>query len=133
AHPRVGAASPDDRAVPLTPLGLRVRAGRDAAGREGGAHAVVDEALVAGPAAPLPWTTSAVVEGARTDAWVPLRVHGRPVAVVQKEGGGTLAVLASDELFDNASLLDPDRALVAFRLIEHVRANAKLAFAHSLN
>jgi hypothetical protein len=41
--------------------------------------------------------------------------------------------VASDELFDNASMVQPERALVALRLMEYVRTPGAVAFDESLN
>jgi uncharacterized protein DUF4350 len=119
----VFAARRDDPAVSLGPFGLRIRPGEDT-----GASLVLDEALMPAPGAPIEWESGAWIDGGQPGAWVPIRSGSRPVAVFQKVGQGLLVAVASDELFENAWIVNRERGLVAIRLLEKARRSAGAVF-----
>lgn len=132
-HLLVFAAREDDPAGDLGAFGLRLRPERVSATAEDAAKGLdIDEALPR-PGKPMAWRGSAWIEGARSDAWVGARFRGLPVIVAQPVGRGMVVAIASDEIFDNVSMLDPGRALLAYRLLERVRPPGALVFDESLN
>ena len=64
------------------------------------------------------WKSNGEIE-TDTDDWdVLLTVDGKPQIVRREFGLGTFVLVASDEIFSNGALLEPDRAVLAYRILE---------------
>lgn len=62
-----------------------------------------------------------------------LSVNGHPRVATRKHGFGSVVVCSSDNLFSNFAMLDKDRALLAYRVVEAGSIKTPIAFDESLN
>lgn len=81
------------------------------------------------------WRSNAWLEFDDPDEWTVLvTADGRPqVAVTEYEYGGSFVICASDEVFSNAAMTDPDQALLAFRILEQAPSLGITYFDETLN
>lgn len=79
------------------------------------------------------WIGSGHLELASAHAEVLLTVDDQPCVVRQSYGSGAIVVCSSDEIFSNVSMLDANRALLAYRIVERVRLQTPIVFDESLN
>jgi hypothetical protein len=147
-HTLVFVARMDDPAADLGPFGIKVvpRLGsREAEGDEEEA----DRAPIERPNAPgessrlevdpelasgtFDWPSRGWVEASDDNSWTAVRLDGLPQLVYRPIEGGLVVVGASDYLFTNGALVDPDNGLLAFRVLERAAADGALYFNESLN
>jgi len=64
------------------------------------------------------WKSNAEIETDTNDWEVLLTVDGQPQVVRREFGLGTFVLVASDEIFSNGAMLEADRALLAYRILE---------------
>ena len=79
------------------------------------------------------WIGSGHLNLSSATAEVLLTVDDQPCVVRQTYGLGAIVVCSSDEIFSNASMLDPNRALLAYRIVERVRLQSPIVIDESLN
>jgi hypothetical protein len=81
----------------------------------------------------VPWRSSGRIE-MEEDEWdVLVEADSAPQAVRRKLGRGTFTLIASDDIFSNGAMLDPDKALLAWRLLETASTDGSTIFDESLN
>jgi hypothetical protein len=79
------------------------------------------------------WRSSGRIEMAE-DTWdVLVEVDSSPQAVQRKFGRGTFTLIASDDIFNNGAMTSPDRALLAWRLLESAATDGTTMFDETLN
>src|SRR5690606_28775721 len=66
------------------------------------------------------WQTSGRLEFDREQWEVLLTVEGKPQVIRRDLGDGEVMFVATDDPFSNAAMLDPDQALLAYRVLEAV-------------
>jgi hypothetical protein len=79
------------------------------------------------------WQSSGTIE-MEEDVWdVLVEVDSVPQAVQRSFGRGTFTLIASDNIFSNGAMVEPDRALLAWRLLETASAKGATKFDETLN
>ncbi len=84
-------------------------------------------------AEPVNWIGAGHLTIASNSAEVLLTVNDEPCVARVRYGNGAIVVCSSDEIFSNAAMLDPNRALLAYRIVERAGLQAPILFDESLN
>lgn len=81
----------------------------------------------------LDWRSSGEVRFSDPEASVQLAWNGSPQVVWQPVGKGVVVVLASDFVFSNLSLTEPDNGVLAFRILELASPAGPVYFDEAMN
>ena len=80
------------------------------------------------------WQSSGEIEMDHKNDWDVLVESGTAVQAVQcRIGNGIFTLIASDEIFCNGAMLDPQRALLGWRILESAELGNETYFDESLN
>ncbi|NQV24985.1 MAG: hypothetical protein HQ518_11525 [Rhodopirellula sp.] len=80
------------------------------------------------------WRSAGKIKMNNDDGWdVLVEVDSEPQAVQRKFGSGTFTLVASDDIFSNGAMTSPQRALLAWRLIESTATDGETLFDETLN
>ena len=80
----------------------------------------------------VPWETTTCVDCQAEDE-VLVRAAGQPQVILHELGAGLLIVASSDYLFTNQALLEPEVALLAYRVLERGYGSGAICFDEWLN
>ncbi|MBI1313221.1 hypothetical protein GC176_18165 [bacterium] len=67
---------------------------------------------------PVKWKSNAEIETEFDDWDILLTVEDEPQIIRRSFGRGTFLLVASDEIFSNGAMLNPDRAVLAYRILQ---------------
>jgi hypothetical protein len=86
--------------------------------------------LVSGPAE---WRSEGMIRFTDPKGTIVVSTGGAPQVVWQPVGDGIIIVAASDFIFSNLSVIEPQNALLAFRILEHGSPAGPVYFDEGLN
>lgn len=120
-----GQKEPESELLPRTVPGKSIIDGIDLPKYE------VESSLVPGK---VTWYTTAQLNLDSAAGWeVLLSANGAPQVARRNVGNGTMVFVASDEVFSNESMIDPQQALLAYRIIESCPASGVTWIDETLN
>ena len=79
------------------------------------------------------WKTQARIDLDASDWEVLVAADSKPQVVRRQVGAGTVVLVASDDIFSNQALTEPNRALLAYRIIKSAPSMGQTWFDESLN
>jgi hypothetical protein len=135
----VFAAKWQDPAVKLEPFGIEVVPGL-ADLEEVPAEETAESALEATPVfesdlaeGPIDWRSDGHIRFTDPKGTIVASLGGWPQVIWQPVGDGVIIVTASDFIFSNLSVVDPENAVLAFRILEQASPTGPVYFDEGLN